>query len=67
MSETPSVKVRLPDGIISLVDAYASAIGVCRSESIRLLVVQSLASDHCVSTIKRGSDFANKGNITIKL
>jgi len=67
MSETPSLKIRFPDGITALVDAYASAIGVNRSESVRLLVVMSLASDHVVDTIKRGSAMSTKGNVTIKI
>ena len=55
MSSTESIKVRIPEGIIRLIDAYGIAIGSNRSETIRLLIHMALATDHVVGVIKRNS------------
>jgi len=55
MATTDSIKVRIPDGILSLVDAYGDAIGSNRSETLRLLIHMALATDHVVGVIKRNN------------
>lgn len=55
MATTEPIKLRIPEGILSLVDSYGIAIGSNRSETLRLLVHMALATDHVVGVIKRNS------------
>lgn len=42
MSETPSIKVRIPQGLLTLIDKNALHLKCDRSEAIRILLVLGL-------------------------